>query len=126
MNTFFRAIRDYLKPVVPDVIPPPYELTDGEIRMLQEMQTHEGWDVFLTVLDRRSTLEGEGMLTARDSTVLHEARGRVLGLRIAGGLIDEIAQRDKMREETDERRRSSSADAARRTTAAIYATPAWK
>lgn len=126
--SFFRRLADILdaKPAREgDPVAPPYELTDHEIAGLRDLRRLEEWEIFLTALDRRTVLVGEGMITARDTVALHEARGVIMGLRIAGTLVDEILKSDTIRKDADERRRSNESDAGRRIAAATINTPAF-
>lgn len=125
---FLRKIADILdtKPHVPTDLPPaPLDLTDREISALAELRRSDEWGIFLKALDRRSVLVGEGLIRARDDANLHELRGQILGIRISGGLIDEIVNAQQQREVADERRRSAADEQHRRAIAATVNTPAF-
>lgn len=102
----FRKLLSILNP--PKKAEPPLGLSESEIRALKDLAQTDEWQVYLTAIDRQSTLYGEQMLLQRDAAMLHECRGIVLGLRQAGTLIEWITQQEtKPVERTDERSRSN-------------------
>ena len=123
MTNLFRRIADILKPKDEKRL---FGLSDAEIRALKDLRGLDEWRVFLKVLDMQSTMEGEGMLASMDATATWLHKGRILGLRKAGFLIDEILQKESEKQVNDERRRYNEQHATDHVTAALYGTAAWK
>jgi hypothetical protein len=118
----FRKLWDMLHPKEEKRV---FGLTDVEVRALKDLRATDEWQVFLKVLDMQSTMEGEGMLATMDATQMWLSKGRILGLRRAGFLIDEILLKETETRKTDERRRFNEQHATDHVKSALYGTPAW-
>jgi hypothetical protein len=118
----FRKLWDMLHPKEEKRV---FGLTDVEVRALKDLRATDEWQVFLKVLDMQSTMEGEGMLATMDATQMWLSKGRILGLRRAGFLIDEILLKETETRKTDERRRFNKQHATDHVKSATYGTPAW-
>jgi hypothetical protein len=118
----FRKLWDMLHPKEEKRV---FGLTDVEVRALKDLRATDEWQVFLKVLDMQSTMEGEGMLATMDATQMWLSKGRILGLRRAGFLIDEILLKETETQKDNERRRYSAEHATDHVKSALYGTPAW-
>ena len=122
LTTMFLKLADMLERK-----PHPFDqLTQVEIRQLKDLRGTDEWEVFLKVLDIQSTMEGEGMLATMDATAMWLNKGRILGLRKAAFLIDEILLKETEKQKEDERRRFNTQPATDHVTTALYGTAAWK
>lgn len=122
MKKMFRSVWEILNPKQPKRI---FDLTDAEVRQLRELRSTEEWRTFLKVLDMQSTMEGEGMLATMDATAMWLSKGRILGLRKAGFLIDEIIAKETEIQKDNERRRFAAEHATDHVRTATYGTPSW-
>lgn len=121
LTTLFLRLADML-----DRGPHPFDqLTPVEVRQLKDLRTTDEWKTFLKVLDIQSTMEGEGMLATMDATQMWLSKGRILGLRKAGFLIDEILLKETEKQKENERRRYNAGHANEHIAATLYGTPSW-
>ena len=107
-------------------LPLPLDLSSDEIDALSAIPS-ASWTVYLQALDKLTTLESETLLSSRDSALLNETRGLILGLRRAGTLVDEILIKVKEVHAFNDKLRTNAAlrAAAEHRVAALYGSSAW-
>lgn len=99
-------------------------LTPQELNALRELSISPEYRIWQEALDRRSILVSEKLLTAGDAFRLAQLQGTLLGLRLAGTLVDEALQQEtNAANERSRQPHKRDRDAALRNTA--YGTPAW-
>lgn len=126
MKKYFRSLIEILerKPAPrPDEKPRRmFDLADHEVAMLRELSGTDEFQLFQRVVDQQMNFYAENMLASRDSNVLHEMRGYVMGLRHAGMLVDEILTKEQ--EQTNFGRRRS--DTGNPRAAATFGSAYWE
>lgn len=118
----FRKLWNFLHPKQEQRL---FGLTDVEVRALRDLRATDEWKIYLKVLDLQSIMEGEAMLATMDATQMWLSKGRILGLRRAGFLIDEILLKETETQTNNERRRHNAEHATDHIKSATYGTPAW-
>ena len=116
----FKKLRDLLT-TVPLEQRKPF-LSPADTRQLELLTRHDGWDVLLRLIDRRTTLLGEEILFTPDIDRVLHLRGQVLGLREAATLVDKSLRQGEDFDAYRTRRDIDGTDIDRRTQLATYGT----
>jgi len=119
-----RKIKEILKP--PPSTGIPLNITAGELERLKELRSSKGWQDYVRLLDRLSTLYGETLLGKSDNAEVHFYRGSILALRRAGTIIDEITRTMEGKDaESRKREHDSTVRRELQQRLATYGTPFW-
>lgn len=126
--SIFSAIGDLLRPSRPHATSEkfqlPYGLTNEEWVKLRSLTRDPGWEVFLKSLDAITKLSGEQLLQSSKDEALHFLRGKIVGIRKAASLVDEISMMEKRF--VNERKEHESRNERERGRGVLYGSPGWR
>lgn len=120
--SLFRKLKDILNPKQEDR---PYGLSEADVGKLRELKGSAGFGLFLSLLDKRAIMYGEGLLQAQTTEKMWEMRGYIMGLRAAGLIVDEILQKEKERSEHERSRSDGRQFRNDHRDTALYGTPSF-
>lgn len=118
----FKKIADYFRKPS-EVATRPHNITDAQFAALKRLSVEGDYRTWQDVLDQRVTLIAEQLLAASDPFRLAQLQGTLVGLRLAGSLVDEALQYD-LHAEHERRRPDTTARSTAAADRALYGTPA--
>lgn len=115
----FKSLFMKRKPSAP--VTTPWGLSKGELNLLADLRNHEGFDTYLSLLDKLSILYGDALLVSNDNVTVHYYRGMIQAIKSAASLVDETLAKQE-----DLARTAPIADTRDARVHATYGTPFWK
>ena len=104
-------------------------LTQPQMEMLRRLASSADFRGFQDLLDARLMLQSEKLLAASDPFRLAQLQGTLLGIRIAGSLVDEALQHEEhdlaQRSRTDRHAANTAERRAIALKSGTFGTPAW-
>ena len=122
MMKLFRPIRDFFRKPAPTGRK--NHLTEAQFLALKRLSISDDYRAWQDVLDARAILVSEQLLAAGDAFRLAQLQGTLLGLRLAGSLVDEALQYEAHAENERSRPKPSNERRPEHARAALYGTPA--
>lgn len=122
----FRRIWTILHPKEDVLHKPLLGLTPNDLANLRDLRNSDGFEVFTRALDASVNINAELLLNSRDSAVIHETRGFILGLRKAALLVDETIDASKRLADAERDAGERARYAGDASAVSLFGTPGWK
>jgi hypothetical protein len=103
--------------------PQTYDLEQHHIIALKLLQSEQGWDTLLQLIDNIVAYKAETLLSVRDNATVHRLLGECAALRELPVIVERMVQAQNAASLREENERPDSSIDRRR--AALYATPSW-
>jgi hypothetical protein len=122
MHALFRPIADLFRKPTPTGRAG--NLTEAQFQALKRLSISDDYRIWQSVLDQRVMLQAEQLLAAGDAFRLAQLQGTLVGMRLAGSLVDEALQYEAHAENERSRPKPSNERRPEHARATLYGTPA--